>query len=191
MQDLSTFQTTYAGWDFQNIWSPPNQAGQGGQTAAYYPQLYALTPVEWVIANDATRPSGLSNPSFTVAASYGGPADYIFGSPGDSLSIMLVSAGSAADGGSYAILNGSGPTATSIDGVIYRVLTMGTLTVVPAPNSRESNPGLVTTLLPTPSSATIVLPTTDIGDCSWAGIMRTLRAHGGVVLTGSGACGVQ
>ena len=53
MQDLSNFQTTYAGFDFQNVWSPPNQAGQGGQVSANYPKLYALTPVVWSDVNRA------------------------------------------------------------------------------------------------------------------------------------------
>ena len=54
MQDIYSFDspthfsstpTSYLNWDFQNIWSPPNQAGQNGNTGNYYPQLYALSYV--------------------------------------------------------------------------------------------------------------------------------------------------
>ena len=86
MQDLSSFQTTYAGWDFQNVWAPPDQVGQGGSVAAYYPQLYALTAVAWDAADSKTRSYGDSNPGLT-ATIHGGPASYIFGPANDTLTI--------------------------------------------------------------------------------------------------------
>jgi hypothetical protein len=95
--------------------------------------------------------------------------------------------------GTYAILQGTLST-----GANYELTYIGNhLTIIPAPrpqvtaSGQGGNPGLVTMLLPTPSSASIVLPSADIGDCSWAGIANTLQAHGSVVLTGFGACGVQ
>jgi filamentous hemagglutinin family protein len=39
MQDFNTYATTYAGWDFTTIWSPPKQAGQNGSATASYPKL--------------------------------------------------------------------------------------------------------------------------------------------------------
>ncbi|WP_204349166.1 hypothetical protein, partial [Klebsiella pneumoniae] len=40
MQNLPTYATTYAGWDFATVWVPPNQAGQGGSATANYPTFY-------------------------------------------------------------------------------------------------------------------------------------------------------
>src|SRR5690606_27120862 len=46
MQDLSSFGTTYAGWDFLSVWVPPNKVGQNnGSATAYYPELSALSAV--------------------------------------------------------------------------------------------------------------------------------------------------
>jgi hypothetical protein len=46
MQDMASFGTTYTGWGFTTIWSPPNQVGQNnGSPTAFYPQLYLLGPV--------------------------------------------------------------------------------------------------------------------------------------------------
>lgn len=39
MQDFNAYATTYSGWDFTSVWTPPNQAGQNGQAAANYPRL--------------------------------------------------------------------------------------------------------------------------------------------------------
>lgn len=39
MQDFNTYATTYSGWDFTSVWTPPNQAGQNGQATASYPGL--------------------------------------------------------------------------------------------------------------------------------------------------------
>jgi filamentous hemagglutinin family protein len=135
MQDLSSFQTTYAGWDFQNVWAPPNQTGQGGQSSANYPQLYALTPVVWNAANNATSTYGSVIPPLT-ATTYGGPGTYAFGSPGDTLNVfpsLSTTATPTSNVDSYAIVNSSPATATSADGVVYRVVnTNGTLTINPA-----------------------------------------------------------
>jgi len=53
MQDLNSFEANYSGWDFTRIWAPPNQAGQGGLPAAYYPQLYADSYVMALWGNGA------------------------------------------------------------------------------------------------------------------------------------------
>ena len=34
MQDLNTFQANYGGFDFFNVWAPPNQSEQGGDATA-------------------------------------------------------------------------------------------------------------------------------------------------------------
>jgi hypothetical protein len=124
MQDLSSFQATYSGWDFQNVWAPPNQAGQGGQATANYPLLYALTPVVWNAANNATSTYGSPIPTLT-ATSFGGPSKYVFGPSGDTLNVPLslsTTATQTSNVGPYAIANGSPGTATSADGVVYRVV---------------------------------------------------------------------
>uniref|UniRef100_UPI0013D65385 hypothetical protein n=1 Tax=Klebsiella variicola TaxID=244366 RepID=UPI0013D65385 len=46
LQDLSTYQATYGGWDFQGVWAPPNKVGQNnGSSVAHYPELYAFLTV--------------------------------------------------------------------------------------------------------------------------------------------------
>ena len=156
MQDLSSFQTTYAGFDFQNVWSPPNQTGQGGQVSANYPQLYALTPVVWDVAPTATKTYGSTNPALAPSNSYGGPSIFLFGGSADTLtssSVFTTSATPASDVGSYAI--SANNSATSSNGINYRVVTTGSgsLTITPAPitvsatggtsvyGSSPSNPG--------------------------------------------------
>ena len=52
MQDITAFTTNHAGWDFVSVWAPPNQAGQGGDRTAHYPELYALSRVVAVKADD-------------------------------------------------------------------------------------------------------------------------------------------
>jgi hypothetical protein len=42
LQDFATYTTTYSGWNFTTIWSPPNQAGQNGNPTAKYPTLVAV-----------------------------------------------------------------------------------------------------------------------------------------------------
>ncbi len=142
LQNLSSFQTTYSGWNFQTVWAPPNQAGQGGQSSANFPQLYALTPVVWATVDNATRTYGSANPSFT-ASSYGGPSQYVFGAPGDTLNLSPALSTTAAQGsnvGSYGIIAPS--SAVSAGSVTYRVVSTaaGTLTITPATLSYVATP---------------------------------------------------
>ncbi|MBI1204796.1 MAG: filamentous hemagglutinin N-terminal domain-containing protein [Rhodopseudomonas sp.] len=65
MQDLNSYTSTYSGWDFFRVWAPPNQAGQGGQSTAYYPQLYASSNIVVLTANDASQQYGATTPTFT------------------------------------------------------------------------------------------------------------------------------
>jgi hypothetical protein len=131
MQDLSSFQTTYTGWDFQNVWAPPNQVGQGGQTTANYPTLYALTPVLWNVSDNITMTYGASVPAVSSSATYGGTASYVFGRTGDSLSApsLTTTATSTSNVGNYT----TAKTATSADGIIYRVLSTGSVDVTARP----------------------------------------------------------
>ena len=157
MQNLSSFQTTYAGFDFQNVWSPPNQTGQGGQVSANYPQLYALTPVVWNDVNNSTRTYGATNPVFSQAGTYGGPSKYVFGSIGDSVtfpSTFTTVADAYSDVGIYNISTTN--SATSTNGIVYRLITTP-LSITPAPitvsatggtsvyGSSPSNPGFTAT----------------------------------------------
>lgn len=134
MQDLASFQTTYSGWNFQSIWAPGNQVGQGGSATAYYPQLYALTAVVWDQADSKTRIYGDSNPSFT-ATLHGGPGSYVFGPAGDTLTVSSALSTTASQNtgvGSYAITNTTPVSATSSLGIAYRIVrTDSTIAVTP------------------------------------------------------------
>jgi filamentous hemagglutinin family protein len=133
MQDLSSFSTTYSGWDFQTVWAPPNQAGQGGQSVAYYPQLDVSTAVVSSQANNQTRAYGDANAALT-ATNYGGPGSYVFGPAGDTLTVPAAQLSTAATAtsnvGSYAISNTNVAAVTSTDGIAYRLVSVdGTVTV--------------------------------------------------------------
>jgi filamentous hemagglutinin family protein len=124
MTNLSTFRTTYAGFDFNNVWSPPNQAGQGGNATANTPQFYALSKVIWVDADDVSRTYGDANPTLTYA---------LHGlQSGDSASIVtgvsLTGPAATANVGTYGIDPGS-PQATGANGVAYRFVNTGDVTV--------------------------------------------------------------
>ena len=56
------------GWDFQNVWIPPNQAGQAGQATAHYPEFYLNNHVLVLEAN-ASRTYGDANPAFLASVS--------------------------------------------------------------------------------------------------------------------------
>ncbi len=75
MQDFASFRATYAGFDFDTVWAPPNQAGQGGQGTAFYPQLYALSNVVAVTPTSSRTYGSGSAP----IASYAGlrPGDFV------------------------------------------------------------------------------------------------------------------
>jgi len=142
MLDLSSTATNYTGFNFTSTWSPPTQAGQGGQTAGYYPQLYALTPVVVGTLGDVSRNYGSPNPTFGTQTA-GGAASYLIGPTGDTLGPVnfgTTTATADSNVGMYAI-TGQGGTATSTGGVAYRVIALGsgeltinplTLTVVTA-----------------------------------------------------------
>ncbi|GAH67335.1 unnamed protein product, partial [marine sediment metagenome] len=112
LQNLSSYSSTYAGWDFQNVWAPPNQVGQNnGATVAHYPELYAFLTVLTIAPNAVTRNYGDANPALT--ATYYGNLK-----PGDSfasLASLFTSAGQFSNVGDYAI-TASGAAVTSPSG---------------------------------------------------------------------------
>ncbi len=132
MQDPTAFTTNFAGFNFQTTWSPPS--------AGYFPELYALTPVVWLEANNVTRTYGAANPALTLAGTFGGPSAYLFGPAGDMLSApsLTTAAKTVSPVGIYAI-GASAPTATSLDGISYRVVSTGALAVTPAPLTVTAN----------------------------------------------------
>ena len=143
-QDTAGFMSLAGsqGWDFQTTWSPPS--------AGYYPELYALSPVIYLLANDATRVEGTANPTFTYVGPFGGPSFYAFGPAGDSINIAAAlssTAGLSSPAGFYPITGSA--TATSSGGVTYRLFAIpATLTVTPAPappppSPVPSNPALI------------------------------------------------
>lgn len=153
MQDFGTFATTYAGWDFTNVWSPPSQTGQAGQTANYYPELYALSPVVYAL------PGGSRTYGSTAAlgTTRGGPSSYAFGPQGDALSssaLFSTTATSASNVGTYAVTTNA-PIATSDAGLTYRVIagTPSNLTITPAPLTITYTAAPITTVYGTPMPA--------------------------------------
>jgi filamentous hemagglutinin family protein len=136
MQDFESYSSTYLGWDFENVWAPPTRSGQAGQTKGHYPELYALSPVVVAKPVSATRTYGAANPALTAAIISGGTSKYALGPSGDSLANveLFTSTATITSGvGSYQIRPKT--DATSIKGVVYRVIMKdnGTLTVTPAP----------------------------------------------------------
>jgi len=113
------FATTYAGWDFTNVWSAPS--------AGYYPQLYGVNYVLRVDPANASRTYGDANPAFTYT-SYGlhtGDTSAILA--GLSLSTTATTTSNV---GSYAITAGGSVTSTA--GQAYRLIqTPAALTVTP------------------------------------------------------------
>jgi len=137
MQDYASRATSYAGWDFATVWSPPTQAGQAGQAQAWYPQLYALTPVAVANPNAASRTYGAANPAFTGTLTGGGVSRYLLGPTGDSLAVgglFGTNATAASPVGTYSLGVPAGGSALSAKGVAYRVIvpTASTLTINPA-----------------------------------------------------------
>src|SRR5262249_39513359 len=113
MQDINSFQTTYAGWDFQNVWAPPS--------SGYYPQLYASSYIAVIWANSASMTYGGTVPTLTGAV-YG-----LHSSDPTSLfpiTSVTTSATSSSNAGSYAInaTTVSYPY-TSLNGVVPNTLT--------------------------------------------------------------------
>ncbi|MEH2554520.1 filamentous hemagglutinin family protein [Bradyrhizobium algeriense] len=120
MQDPANYASTYAGWDFANVWSAPS--------AGYYPQLYGVNYVLRVAPDNASRVYGDANPAFTYSI-YGLHA-------GDTAGIITgVSVSTAAttvsNVGSYAI-TATAAGAVSASGQAYRFIDApGTLAVTP------------------------------------------------------------
>ena len=117
MQNPANYATTYAGWDFTNVWSAPS--------AGYYPQLYGVNYVLRVDPANALRAYGDANPAFTYTY-YGlhtGDTSAILG--GLSLSTAATTTSNV---GSYAITAGGSVVSTA--GQAYRLIqTPAALTV--------------------------------------------------------------
>ncbi|WP_244472830.1 MBG domain-containing protein, partial [Methylobacterium sp. Leaf104] len=125
MQDLSSYAANFAGFDFQTVWVPPNQAGQGGQGAAIYPQLASLSRVV-AVTPSSSRVYGTSP---GLIASYAGlrPGDFV-----TTLGSLSTTATATSDVGRYAA-TAAGTAVTSPAGNSYRILFLpGTLSVTPA-----------------------------------------------------------
>ncbi|MFY7924999.1 MAG: MBG domain-containing protein [Aquidulcibacter sp.] len=154
MQDITSFSTNYAGWDFNSVWAPPNQANQYGNATANYPQLYAVTPVMAVIAKGASWEYGDTPQSGGSSATYNGLR------AGDL--VRTVATLSTVDGWTV----GSGAAISNPSGLSYRIVyaparggeTPRLITVTPnAGQSREygdANPVLGYTLSRTTAGAT-------------------------------------
>ena len=119
MQNPANYATTYAGWDFANVWSAPS--------AGYYPQLYGVNYVLRVDPANASRTYGDANPALTYT-SYGlhtGDTSAILS--GLSLSTAATTTSNV---GSYAITAGGSVISTA--GQAYRLIqTPAALTVTP------------------------------------------------------------
>ncbi|WP_234187077.1 YDG domain-containing protein [Shinella sp. NM-101] len=127
MQDLSNFATNYAGWDFNNVWAPPNQVGQNNNSAtAYYPQLYVLSHVVAVAPGAITTVYG--NGAQTL------PAQYYGLRAGDTITSQATTAGltTTTPVGTHTI-SGTGAGASN---AAYRFVYMpAQVTVTPRPLS--------------------------------------------------------
>ena len=119
MQNPANYATTYAGWDFANVWSAPS--------TGYYPQLYGVNYVLRVDPANALRAYGDANPALTYTF-YGlhtGDTSAILG--GLSLSTTATTTSNV---GSYAITAGGSVVSTA--GQAYRLIqTPAALTVTP------------------------------------------------------------
>ena len=117
MQDPANYPTTYAGWDFANVWSAPS--------AGYYPQLYGVNYVLRVDPANALRAYGDANPAFTYT--------YYGLHTGDTSAILSglslsTAATTTSNVGSYAITAGGSVISTA--GQAYRLIqTPAALTV--------------------------------------------------------------
>ncbi len=117
MQNPANYATTYAGWDFTNVWSAPS--------AGYYPQLYGVNYVLRVDPANASRAYGDANPAFTYT--------YYGLHTGDTSAILAglslsTAATTTSNVGSYAITAGGSVISTA--GQAYRLIqTPAALTV--------------------------------------------------------------
>jgi filamentous hemagglutinin family protein len=101
MQDLNTFRTVYAGWDYRNVWIPSNNSGQSDGVARY-PEFYWANHVAVVETSNATRMYGDANT--TLAAMIYGLKNY------DTPNVMPITVSSTANQssgvGTYAVSAG-------------------------------------------------------------------------------------
>ena len=119
MQNPASYATTYAGWDFANVWSPPS--------AGYYPQLFGVNYVLRVDPANASRAYGDANPAFTYTAYGLHTSDTSAILSGLSLSTAATTTSNV---GSYAITAGGSIISTA--GQAYRLIqTPAALTVTP------------------------------------------------------------
>ena len=119
MQNPANYATTYAGWDFTNVWSAPS--------AGYYPQLYGVNYVLRVDPANASRIYGDANPAltYTIYGLHTGDTSAIL--TGLSLSTAATTTSNV---GSYAITAGGSVISTA--GQAYRLIqTPAALTVTP------------------------------------------------------------
>jgi hypothetical protein len=119
MQNPANYATTYAGWDFSNVWSAPS--------AGYYPQLYGVNYLLRVDPANALRTYGDANPALTYT--------YYGLHTGDTSAILSglslsTAATTTSNVGSYAITAGGSVISTA--GQTYRLIqTPAALTVTP------------------------------------------------------------
>ncbi|RTL89867.1 filamentous hemagglutinin N-terminal domain-containing protein [Ancylobacter aquaticus] len=123
-QDTASFMTLAEGlgWDFTTVWAPPS--------AGYYPQLYAVNAVVWVAEASTSNVYGNSTGTLTgVTTSAGGTGSYVFGPADDSLTLTGLTVNTDATAGvgtTTGALATTNTSATSTDGVTYRVFVYGT-----------------------------------------------------------------
>ena len=131
MQDITTFGTIYAGWDFVKVWSPPNQVGQNdGSANAYYPQLYRVGPVLPVTVENTltSRIYGESIPGASFFAAGLSNGDYFSTQP-----LATGMPGVMANVGPYPITF-RGAVASNPSGADYRIIYWpGAVEVTPRP----------------------------------------------------------
>jgi hypothetical protein len=116
------------GWNFATDWAP--------SVRGFYPANYTIEPVVYVRASSVSRTYGASNAGILVNGRFaGGPADYVFDLPGDTLTVnratLLSPFGAALPVGFYTY--GSRGDLISADGIAYRVVATTGLNVTPAP----------------------------------------------------------
>lgn len=122
LQDYTTRSSIYQGWDFVNIWIPPNQAGQMGIAQAYYPTLRFAQKI--VVAIDSfTRPYGQANPTLTYTLTGLRAGDTLTTAP-----TLYTSATTNSPVGTYAI-TGSGALVSYAGGTTGVRYVNGTLTI--------------------------------------------------------------
>ena len=109
---------SYVGWDFHTTWAPPTHDATNG---TWYPQLYAVSRVAWIVPADAGRTYGDANPVFSGTV-YGLRSGDQFTAQPTYASTATV----ASDVGSYAI------TASGAVAAGYRMIyDTATLTINP------------------------------------------------------------